>query len=133
MYAPNCRNGQSTTGNLQLLRGSTTLDNIVFTDQLGYGYQYYSSLAAGTYTLRFRPTWTAFDVKDYTVSVYSKDKISILDSKGQTSNNDVSNVMQTLMNSLSGALSVVTAFTLENGGWYAIRRGYYGNMNTFFY
>lgn len=68
-------------------------------------------------------------MKDYTIGVYSKSYIPIYDSNGKTGD-----VTQNLMNSLSSALNILSTFTLENGGWYAIRRGYMnGGTDTFFY
>ena len=41
------------------------------TDQLGYGFLYFQSLAAGTYTITFKPSWGKMDIRDYTISVYA--------------------------------------------------------------
>lgn len=89
MYATGCRYGKSTIGNVQIYKGSTYIDQFTFSDQLGYGYQYYPTMTAGTYTLKFKATWTAYDVKDYTVSIYSANSFKIYDSYGRTSTDDV--------------------------------------------
>jgi len=41
-------------------------------------------LAAGTYTITFDPTWGTKDVRDYTIKVYSKEKVDVKDSNGNT-------------------------------------------------
>ena len=73
---------------MDLLRGNTVLDRYAFWDSMGYGWSGYSNLPAGTYTIRFQVTWTPYDVRDYTVSVYSEDKFPIYDSNGRTSVDD---------------------------------------------
>lgn len=116
MYASGCRQGQATTGTIGVYKGSTYIDGTTFTDQLGYGYVYFQSLAAGTYTLKFKPTWTSYDVKDYTVSVYSAKQVLIYDDKGQTSNDS-----QNLVNSMNTAMNSLSSFPYFNGGWYSVR------------
>lgn len=129
MYSAGCRNGQSTSGAYNLYRGSTLIDQFSFSDNLGYGYTYYQSLSAGNYTLVFKPTWTQYDAKDYTVSLYAADQVYIYDDQGKTSN-----VTFNLLNSLTQALSNVNAFPYENGGWYYTRKGWIGtNNDTYFY
>jgi hypothetical protein len=85
MYASGCRGGQQTTGSFSLLRGSTVLDKYSFNDQLGFGWTQYANLAAGTYTLQVDANWTPYDVRDYVISIYAEDAVSIFDSNGQTS------------------------------------------------
>jgi hypothetical protein len=70
MYAYNCKSSY-TTGLLALYSGSTQLQNVTVSDELGYGFLYFDPLPAGTYTITFKPTWTSVDVKDYTISVYA--------------------------------------------------------------
>ena len=84
-------------------------------------------MSAGTYTIKFKPTWTAYDVKDYTVNLYSPKQINIFDSAGKSTNVTV-NLMNTL-NSLNTA-----NYALTNGGWYGVRNGWVGsNSDTYFY
>ncbi|CDW77757.1 calpain family cysteine protease containing protein [Stylonychia lemnae] len=130
MYATGCRNGQTTNGLLQLLKGTTVLDQVTFSDQLGYGFLYQPSLAAGNYTIRFKPTWSAYDEKDYTVSVYSANQVMIFDAQGKTSNTTYN-----LMTTLSQVMSNLTPYPYENGGWYFVRKGYVGSTNndTYFF
>ena len=71
MYASGCRQGQQTKGSYSLYKGSTLIDRYSFADNVGYGWTYYNPLTAGTYTMYFQPTWTPYDVRDYTVSVYA--------------------------------------------------------------
>jgi len=39
-------------------------------------------LQLGNYALLFRATWTPYDVRDYTFSIYAADKIAITDLQG---------------------------------------------------
>lgn len=40
-------------------------------DWNGFNNFHFDSLAAGTYTFQFQPTWNAQDVRDYTVRLYT--------------------------------------------------------------
>lgn len=77
-----------------------------------------------------RPTWTSFDVRDYTVNVYSKDVINIYDSTGKTSFFDISTQ---LASDLSTALSNTSKYALEAGGWYNLMTGYYDPAKTTYF
>jgi hypothetical protein len=108
-----------TRGTYQLYRGTTLIDSFTFNDQLGYGYTYYPSLSSGSYSLLFRASWTPYDVRDYTVSVYAADKIAITDSQGKTSFTEfkVRNLTEELLGSLSTALTQPSIFAYVDGGW----------------
>ena len=54
----------------------------------------FENLAAGTYTIKFQPTWTSSDKKDYTIGVYAAEKVAVKDSNGKT-NEAASNVIPT--------------------------------------
>jgi len=51
---------------------------------MGFGYLYFKNLAAGSYTIKFKATWSSIDIKDYTVSVYAAEKVVIKDEKGKS-------------------------------------------------
>ncbi len=74
--------------------------------------------------MQFQATWTAWDVKDYVLSVYAADQILIYDQWGQTSFTQT-NLITTLKTNLNTALRDVSSYTYENGGWYYINRGYF--------
>jgi hypothetical protein len=77
----------------------------------------------------FKATWTAYDVKDYTVSVYAADKFDIYDSDGKTSN-----LTTNLLSSLNSGLLNLNLFTYDDGGWNYVRRGFIGSGNdTYFF
>lgn len=84
MYPTNCKTSY-TSGSLSLYLGSTSVGSTSFSDQLGFGYIHFDSLAAGTYTIKASIGWRSGDVKDYTVSVYAPSKVVITDSNGKTS------------------------------------------------
>jgi hypothetical protein len=86
MYAPSCKTSY-TSGTLALYSGSTLVKSTKVTDQLGYGFMQFSPLQAGKYSIKFTPSWGTKDVRDYTVGVYAKEKVSIYDDAGKTSEN----------------------------------------------
>lgn len=70
---------------LSIYSGSSQLAGIMFTDQWGgLGTAHFPQLNAGTYTIKFTPTWTSVDVRDYTVNVYALETVVLLDSAGHT-------------------------------------------------
>ena len=44
---------------------------------MGFGFISFDNLAAGTYTIKFQPTWSSIDVKDYTVGVYAAETVTV--------------------------------------------------------
>jgi hypothetical protein len=55
---------------------------------MGYGFAYFNTLAAGKYKILFTPSWGSKDVRDYTIKVYSPEKLNVYDSAGKTSFED---------------------------------------------
>ena len=76
MYAPGCKSSSNyARGTMRLYRGNTYVDSVSFTDQMGFGFIRQQNLAAGSYKITFQASWSTIDVKDYTISIYAKDKI----------------------------------------------------------
>ena len=62
---------------MYLYKGTTYLGGAYTYDWNNFNHFKFDSLAAGTYTLKFKPTWNAQDVRDYTVRLYTPDQIAI--------------------------------------------------------
>lgn len=61
------------------------ITSVLFDDsRSGSGFIRQENLAAGTYTIKFQPTWGAVDVKDYLIAVYSPEAVKITDTAGLT-------------------------------------------------
>lgn len=84
MYPPGCKS-YYTTGTLSVYSGSTLLQSASVNDQFGFGFIYFSNMAAGTYKITFSPSWGSVDVRDYTIQVYAPLATTIYDSNGKTS------------------------------------------------
>ena len=69
MYAKGCK--ATTTGIMYLQSATSYLGGFYTYDWNGFNKFHFESLAAGTYTFKFQPTWNAQDVKDYTVRLYT--------------------------------------------------------------
>jgi hypothetical protein len=81
MYST-CKNSY-TYGSITVLKGTTVLQRTTFSDSWQIsGYVKMPALAAGVYKITFSATWTAIDIKDYTIGVYAPEKVSILDAAG---------------------------------------------------
>ena len=134
MYAYNCRQGQSTQGTYYLYQGSSLIDSLSFNDQLGYAYSYYPSLAAGSYTLFFKATWTPYDVRDYSVTIYAADTIPIYDNQGHTNNTVpvIRNLTAELLADINTALNSLSNYPYQDGGWQYTRKGYIDSETYFF-
>ena len=76
MYASNCKT-MYTMGFMYLYQGTSYIVATMAYDWNNFNNFHFDSLAAGTYTLKFKPKWDALDVKDYTIRLYSADKIAI--------------------------------------------------------
>jgi len=75
MYAANCK--ASTNGILSVLSSSSYLVNSYVYDWNAFNNFRFQTLAAGTYTINFKPNWNAQDVRDYTIRIYAADKVAI--------------------------------------------------------
>ena len=89
MYAPGCKSTKTyAKGSLKVYKGSTLLESTTFDDYIGFGFINFENLNAGTYTIKFKPTWSSVDVREYTVGVYAAEKVAIKDESGQTNEED---------------------------------------------
>ena len=74
-------------------------------------------------------------MKDYVLSIYAASPILIYDSNGRTSFEAPYGLTEQLQDDLVVALRDVSSYTLEDGGWYGIKRGNYDSPqnNKFFF
>ena len=75
MYAAGCK--EQTTGLMYLYQGTSCLGATYTYDWNDFNSFHFATLNAGTYTLQFQPTWNDQDVRDYTLKLYSADKIAL--------------------------------------------------------
>jgi len=84
MYPPSCKY-TLTKGTIQLYKGTTLVTSTTFDDsRSGSGFIRQENLAAGTYTIKFQPTWGTVDVKDYLIAVYAPEAVTITDAAGKS-------------------------------------------------
>lgn len=76
MYPNGCRSS-STSGSMIVYANGAVVDSIVAYDTNHYSFIYSSSLAAGAYTVYFKPTWLTNDVPDYTMRTYMASSLTI--------------------------------------------------------
>ena len=83
MYSTGCRWWGQTTGTITLKQNGNVIDSI--TDVSDYTYIDIHSwwLNSGTYQVEVQIKWGDTEVKDYTVSVYTNEKVKITDAKGK--------------------------------------------------
>lgn len=69
------------------------------------------------------------------MSVYAADKIAIYDSQGKTSVNDPTDKdpTQEMLNSLNTALTRLSSFTYQDGGWQFSRRGFVDDQQKHYF